>query len=92
MRVGAIKEGYSGLTGRPQRDAAPAPAENRAPGRALVALEAPAVHELPSVHRQAAFLAHLIATKAQHPQTRARRRAEPSEALTAYRAAAGLVK
>ncbi len=30
------------------------------------------------------FLAHLIATSAKAPQTRARRRAEPSEAISAY--------
>jgi hypothetical protein len=32
------------------------------------------------------FIAHLIATAAQAPQTRGRRRAEPQEALAAYRA------
>jgi hypothetical protein len=30
------------------------------------------------------FIAHLIATKAQAPQTRTRRRAEPGEAINAY--------
>jgi hypothetical protein len=30
------------------------------------------------------FLAHLIATAAKVPQTRARRRAEPNEAIAAY--------
>jgi hypothetical protein len=30
------------------------------------------------------FVAHLIATSAQAPQTRARRRAEPVEAIAAY--------
>jgi hypothetical protein len=30
------------------------------------------------------FIAHLIATKAQAPQTRNRRRAEPGEAISAY--------
>lgn len=34
----------------------------------------------------AAFIAHLIATAAQAPQTRARRRAEPGPANAAYRA------
>ena len=90
MRVGAIKEGFSGQTGRPPRDAMPAPAEDRTKSRALVVVEAPVARELPSVHRQAAFLAHLIATKGRHPQTRARRRAEPNEALAAYRAVAAL--
>jgi len=32
------------------------------------------------------FIAHLIATSAQAPQTRARRRAEPEQAIAAYRA------
>jgi hypothetical protein len=35
---------------------------------------------------KADFIAHLIATAAQAPQTRARRRAEPEYALAAYRA------
>jgi hypothetical protein len=34
----------------------------------------------------AVFVAHLIATAARVPQTRARRRAEPSQATEAYRA------
>jgi hypothetical protein len=36
----------------------------------------------------AAFLAHLIATAQQAPQTRARRRAEPADALAHYAGAA----
>jgi hypothetical protein len=43
-------------------------------------------------HRQAPFLAQLIATKQQHPQTRERRRAEPAQAISAYRAMAELAK
>jgi hypothetical protein len=35
---------------------------------------------------KADFIAHLIATVSQAPQTRARRRAEPQDALAAYRA------
>jgi len=34
----------------------------------------------------AAFLVHLIATRRDQPQTRARRRTEPGEAARAYRA------
>ena len=41
-------------------------------------------------HRYAPFLAHLVATKDQHPQTRERRRAEPADALAAYRATVAL--
>jgi hypothetical protein len=54
--------------------------------RALVAL-GPASPRRRAAPRPAAFLAHLIAVKQQHPQTRERRRAEPAEALKAYRAA-----
>lgn len=54
--------------------------------RALVAL-APAAPRRRATPRPAAFLAHLIAVKQQHPQTRDRRRAAPAEALAAYRTA-----
>ncbi len=40
--------------------------------------------------RYAPFLAQLVATKDQHPQTRERRRAEPDVAVAAYRATAAL--
>lgn len=57
--------------------------------RALVTIN-PAASEnraVPAGHRaNADFLAHLIATVARLPQTRARRRAEPEAALAAYRA------
>jgi hypothetical protein len=38
------------------------------------------------------FLAHLLAVKDQHAQTRDKRRAAPHEALVAYRATANLVR
>ena len=59
--------------------------------RALVSL-APSVGASESQlgYRNMAFLAQLIATKDQHPQTRERRRAEPTDALAAYRATAAL--
>jgi hypothetical protein len=41
-------------------------------------------------HRYAPFLAHLVATKDQHPQTRERRRADPTDAVAAYRATVAL--
>lgn len=70
--------------GEAARDSAPAPAGE---SRALIALTPPATACEPSTdYRQAAFLAHLIATKDQLPQTRERRRAEPAEAIAAYRA------
>jgi hypothetical protein len=66
-------------------DAAAAPA-----ARALVAVE-PAQRTVPpsiTSHRNSAdFLAHLIATDQQAPQTRTRRRAEPAQAILAYGAA-----
>jgi hypothetical protein len=38
----------------------------------------------PASRANADFVAHLIATSAQAPQTRARRRANPDEAIAAY--------
>lgn len=61
-----------------------------AESRALVALTPAAAPSQPVAYRNAVFLAHLIATKEQAPQTRERRRAEPSDAIAAYRAAAKL--
>lgn len=55
--------------------------------RALVAIEAPtaADRSLSRTHHPAApFLAQLIATQMRLPQTRARRRAEPEQAISAY--------
>ena len=56
--------------------------------RALIAVDAPTRSEhAPRVtrHPAAGFLAQLIATQMQAPQTRARRRAEPAEAIAVYR-------
>jgi len=57
--------------------------------RALVPLDAsPAASPCrPQSRHVAAFLAHLIATARQLPQTRERRCAEPAEVIAAYRAA-----
>lgn len=60
------------------------------PSRALVSAEVPSETALGNHYRQAAFLAHLIATKEQAPQTRERRRATPGDAVAAYRAMAAL--
>jgi hypothetical protein len=57
--------------------------------RALIAVHAPRAGErlFTASRRPAApFLAQLIATHMQAPQTRVRRRAEPEEAMAAYRA------
>lgn len=61
------------------------------PGRALVTIASQPSAEPAPTYRQATFLAQLIAARDHAPQTRERRRAEPMEALAAYRAAAALV-
>ena len=63
-----------------------------AAGRALLVIEPPKAAPLVSNFRQAPFLAQLIATKDKHPQTRNRRRAEPAEAIDAYRAAKAMTE
>lgn len=70
----------------------PTRAEHGTENRALVVIETPSMRNRTPIHRQGAFLAHLIATKDRHPQTRERRRADPHEALKAYRAAAALAR
>ncbi len=64
-------------------------ADDRPQSRALVVTE-PVVPEPVARPRPAAFLAHLIATKEKVPQTRERRRAEPTEAIAAYRTVAAI--
>jgi hypothetical protein len=91
MRLGKISAANSRPAGLARPAAETAPAEP--PGRALIALTpAPPPRDPPAHYRQAPFLAQLIATKEQHPQTRERRRAEPSEAVAAYRAGTALIK
>ena len=61
--------------------------------RALVPLAPRRERRAPSGgQRQAPFLAHLLAVKDRHAQTRDRRRASPREAISAYRATAALVR
>ena len=90
MRIGEINSGTTrpaGLSAQASDASAPA-----AESRALVAVTPVAAGSEPRAnHRLATFLAHLIATKEQLPQTRERRRAEPAEALAVYRAAAALI-
>lgn len=58
-------------------------------GRALAVLGPPASRRCPAKPRaSAAFLAQLIATAQQAPQTRQRRRAEPHDATAFYAATA----
>ena len=89
MRIGGSREGAFGHGGQSPREAAPAapPAS-----RALTIISTPAPRKAPQPlsRGDAAFLAHLIATKEQAPQTREKRRAEPAEVLAAYRAVANL--
>jgi hypothetical protein len=92
MRVEETKQATSGRTGGTPRDATLAPAEPDTESRALVVLAPAAVPGPATIHRQAVFLAHLIAVKDQHPQTRERRRAEPCEAIAAYRAGDALAR
>jgi hypothetical protein len=56
--------------------------------RALVVTAPPSHGTQPRrpVQQATAFLAHLIATTRQAPQTRQRRRAEPAEVIAAYQA------
>lgn len=68
--------------------------DGREGSRALVPVVAPASRSprhTGAPARSAAFLAHVIATAADAPQTRARRRASEAEAAAAYAAASGLV-
>lgn len=72
-----------------------APGDTREPdapeteSRALIAINATAAGERTprgTRHPNAGFLAQLIATQMQAPQTRARRRAAPEEAIAVYEA------
>jgi hypothetical protein len=90
MRISGIGAAATGPTPRrtATRPHAPQPAETES--RALIAIT-PATQAERSWTRTrypgAPFLAQLIATQMQAPQTRARRRTEPEEAITLYRAA-----
>jgi hypothetical protein len=90
MRVSGVTEGSFGETGRMPHGETPEAVAPRAESRALTVIAPEAPRELPSVYRQAPFLAQLIASRDQHAQARSRRRADPHEAIAAYRAGAGL--
>ena len=92
MRVDTVKHAASGHAGPRRDDAALAHTERSTESRALVVTAPPVAREMPVNYREASFLAHLIATKDHAPQTRERRRAEPFEAIAAYRAAAALTR
>jgi len=78
MRFDGSREGSSGHDGQE-------------PSRALTVVRMPERPKAAPTRGDAAFLAHLIATGAQAPQTRTKRRAEPAEALAAYRMVAGML-
>ena len=99
MRVESAKQAapgqnsdFAGSLGRAverevARESAAAPASEC---RALVVIDAAAAVQAAPVYREAAFLAHLIATREHAPQTRERRRADPGVAISAYRSASAL--
>lgn len=88
MCIGGSREGRFGPNGRTPHEPAPsAPRESRA----LTVVERPVRRKAAPARGDSAFLAQLIATKEQAPQTRIKRRAEPAEALAAYRAVVGMV-
>ncbi len=86
MLIGGI--GSSTVTPRTARQGTAAPDDaGPSASRALIPVAAPAAAERTAILSRrplAAFLAQLIATQAQAPQTRARRRAEPEEAIGVY--------
>lgn len=92
MRIGKINSSSSRLTD-PKPAFEPELVKDVA-GRALLVIEPQPIPDEPvaSNFRQAPFLAQLIATKDQHPQTRERRRADPSHAIGAYRAAKAMTE
>jgi hypothetical protein len=93
MRLGEIKKVTARQSEPTPCSVEPEAAEPAVASRALVALTpAPSARDVPGAHRQAPFLAQLLAMKDQHPQTRQRRRAEPDQAVAAYRAAAELTR
>jgi hypothetical protein len=84
MRIGGIGGPAIGDSRTADRRAPPR-AETES--RALIAVAAPLAGNRPlplTRHPSAPFLAHLIATQMQAPQTRARRRATPEEAIVLY--------
>jgi hypothetical protein len=93
MPNGEINRPDSGLTNSDKPDFERELVKDIA-GRALLVVEPQAVVDEPVAltFRQAPFLAQLIATKDQHPQTRTRRRAAPADAIDAYRAVEALTQ
>lgn len=89
MRVSAGPNLLAARPGPAQPSQFVGPAGAPAQGRALVRVSpiSPTPRAVDNSRPAAAFLAQLIATNQQAPQTRARRRAEPEEACAVYAAA-----
>jgi hypothetical protein len=90
MRISGIGAAAIGPTPRRTATRQREPQTAETESRALIAIApaAQAERSWTQIRRPAApFLAHLIATQMQAPQTRVRRRAEPEDATTAYAAA-----
>ena len=88
MRIGGVGGAISAPAARCDSGEARGPEAPESESRALITLDAPAPSERsPRVtrHPSASFLAQLIATRMQAPQTRERRRAQPEEAIAVYR-------
>lgn len=87
--ISAIRGSIIGAVDRSRRESSSPRRQPRTESsRALIALEPIAASDTPLRTRpQADFLAHLIATREQLPQTRERRRAEPQDVITVYAAA-----
>ena len=87
--ISGIRGSIVGAVDRAPREASSAPRDKQtSASRALIPLQPIAAGDTPLRTRtQAAYLAHLIATKDKVPQTRERRRAEPAEAIAVYAAA-----
>jgi hypothetical protein len=86
--IGGLDKEFAGLTPRNADSSEVAPIEA---SHALVPLASViAASDAPEAFRHAEFVAQLLAIRDQHPQTRTYRRAEPHEALAAYRDAAAL--
>jgi hypothetical protein len=86
MRIVGASSSVSTVTRQPTGETSDGTAA-QAQGTAVIAIEPPRRNERPRLplHPSAPFVAHLLATRMQAPQTRARRRAEPEEAIAVYR-------
>jgi hypothetical protein len=94
MRISGIGAAAIGPTPRRGATRRREPQTAETESRALIAVAPATQAERSWTHTRrpgAPFLAQLIATRMQAPQTRARRRAEPEDAIALYRAATAAV-